>query len=708
MKKSLATAAFVAVCTGAASTFAAPPNVTGSDTLEAFTRALITGNCAGALAGGFGYSSGTGSPGPIIYVGGGSGVGQTDMLAANVAASGMYAAPMSRPLNSSGGGCAGNTTSEGIAVAADALAILVDSAASESCGGGHPARAESNGRPTTEQDTAADDSFADLRYSGAVAGSNITDWRHVLRLVYFGIPATIAPSEADAVELAGRDCNSTLRRDFTANYANLFQDGCTAGSCNNQPLKHAFRRGDTSGTTDTFISLLGAPAVLNSAGAPQRPFCNGLENEDLDPVRRTCTQDEQVCEANGTLGLVLPIVIPSLPGVAQADQPGTLYNADPTLGAAVITQFGPKFAPAPTCTAAPTNCPGCTAPTVNALRCSCEHPTPGNFPAGSAAALAYTWNLRYANNCWTGAKVTGTATRFGTVNGDDGVRDNSPAPWGTRTTALEAGKQRCCSVGGQAIVMDPRVLNLTLRNPTTGALISTRVPASPAFPAAPAFYRLHTNAFGRSAVARTTVGLTAANAICQKLDATRQIGCLVQQDAPILALNNSVTQGLKCSTGFAGFEAANSNLSDQAPTPFPAHAEPLALNAAVLGAGADPEVNNVVTSTGFLGTYALKRYLWLNSYAGFGNAPLVAPGSPNNPGTFQEAQFNLARCFANAVPGGSPTQNAIANVIDGEGFFPLPGGAKICRNMCALELATAGACNQPANLVSATSEFSPL
>ncbi|MEY4582849.1 MAG: hypothetical protein RL701_7552, partial [Pseudomonadota bacterium] len=411
---------------------------------------------------------------------------------------------------------------------------------------------------------------------------------------------------------------------------------------------------------------------------------------------------------NGTLGLVLPIVVPTLRNVQQGDQNRILYNANPADGAAAITQFGPKFAPAPTCTAAPTNCPGCTAPTVKALRCSCEHPTPGNFPAGSAAGLAYTWNLRYANNCWTGAKVTGTATRFGTVNGDDGVRDSSPGPWGTRTTALEAGKQRCCSVGGQAIVMDPRVLNLTLRDPTTGALISTRVPASPAFPAAPAFYRLHTNAFGRSAVARTTVGLTAANAICQKLDATRQIGCLVQQDAPILALNNSVTQGLKCSTGFAGFEAANSNLSDQAPTPFPAHAEPLALNAAVLGAGADPEVNNVVTSTGFLGTYALKRYLWLNSYAGFGNAPLVAPGSPNNPGTFQEAQFNLARCFANAVPGGSPTQNAIANVIDGEGFFPLPGGAKICRNMCALELATAGACNQPANLVSATSEFSPL
>jgi hypothetical protein len=252
-------------------------------------------------------------------------------------------------------------------------------------------------------------------------------------------------------------------------------------------------------------------------------------------------------------------------------------------------------------------------------------------------------------------------------------------------------------------------MNLALRNPTNGNLISTRIPANPAFPVPPAFYRIHTNAFGRSAVGRAAAQLTAANAICQKLDATRQIGCLVQQDTPIITAAGVVTNGLKCSVGFAGFEAANSNLVDQAPTPNPAHAEPLALNNGVLSPDkGDPEVGNVVNNLGFLGSYPFKRYLWLNSFVGFGNAPLVAPASASSPATFQEAQWNLARCFANAAPGGTPTQNAIANVIDGEGFFPLPGGAKICRNMCALELASVGACSQPANLAPALSEFSAL
>ncbi|MEY4582851.1 MAG: hypothetical protein RL701_7554, partial [Pseudomonadota bacterium] len=346
MKNLVAVVTFLAVGSVAAGAFgqpytvSEPPVLQGSDTLEAFTRALVDGSCADALAGGFQYplSPPLFEPTQLNFIGGGSTNGQTNMQTANVPTAGQYVAPMSRALNNSNNACSGNNMAEGIAFAADALAVLVDSGSSQGCGGGHPARAESSGRPTTEMDTSADDVFSDLRYSGTVAGASFTDWRHVLRLVYLGIPPNIAPSAPDASELAARDCNSTLRRDFTANYENVFQDGCAGGSaCATKPLKHAFRLGDTSGTTDMFLNFLSAPAVQSTSGAQQRPFCNGLEGEDLDPIRRSCTQDEQVCEANGTLGLVLPIVVPTLRNVQQGDQNRILYNANPADGAAAIT-----------------------------------------------------------------------------------------------------------------------------------------------------------------------------------------------------------------------------------------------------------------------------------------------------------------------------------------------------------------------------------
>src|SRR5262249_38133225 len=130
-------------------------------------------------------------------------------------------------------------------------------------------------------------------------------------------------------------------------YARLFENGCggsdSAPGCDTDPgvcwevslsdrehntqkpnslvstagVKHAYRRGDSSGTTDTFLSLLNAPASGTT------PFCNGAEKEDKAPIRRMCDQTEQVCEADGTLGLVLPIVVPT----SSSDR-NVLYNAE--------------------------------------------------------------------------------------------------------------------------------------------------------------------------------------------------------------------------------------------------------------------------------------------------------------------------------------------------------------------------------------------
>src|SRR6202008_4054029 len=57
---------------------------------------------------------------------------------------------------------------------------------------------------------------------------------------------------------------------------------------------------------------------------------NGLESEDRDPIRPPCSATEQVCEYDGTLGLVLPIVVPT-----NTNEPAALYNASNSADPAV-------------------------------------------------------------------------------------------------------------------------------------------------------------------------------------------------------------------------------------------------------------------------------------------------------------------------------------------------------------------------------------
>ncbi len=201
-----------------------------------------------------------------------------------------------------------------------------------------------------------------------------SDWRDVLRIVYAGqaahisaaacsdsdpsrIPSALggttpancgngavaAPEQCDdgntanfdgcssncTWEIANADrCNSDLRRELVSVWGNVFQGGCADPEC--AELRHAFRRDDASGTTDTFLTLLGLPA------ATSRTFCNGFEVEDLDPIRRACDVNEQACAAvpyanrganpnggtptggavnpavaGGDLGLVLAITMPA-------------------------------------------------------------------------------------------------------------------------------------------------------------------------------------------------------------------------------------------------------------------------------------------------------------------------------------------------------------------------------------------------------------
>ena len=107
------------------------------------------------------------------------------------------------------------------------------------------------------------------------------------------------------------DCLNPVRQALVDSYGTLFTEipdatnKCLSGTCGK--LRHAFRRDDLSGTTDTFVGLVGLVAIANPTKAlannqpyPDRqananPFCNGgpMPNNkgdtdylDLDPIRR--------------------------------------------------------------------------------------------------------------------------------------------------------------------------------------------------------------------------------------------------------------------------------------------------------------------------------------------------------------------------------------------------------------------------------------
>jgi hypothetical protein len=77
------------------------------------------------------------------------------------------------------------------------------------------------------------------------------------------------------------------------------------------PARHLYR-GSDAGATSLRIEL----------GLGSTPFCNGTDKQDNDPIRRSCDDKDEVCEKDGTLGLVLPIVVPHL------EATGLRYNTE--------------------------------------------------------------------------------------------------------------------------------------------------------------------------------------------------------------------------------------------------------------------------------------------------------------------------------------------------------------------------------------------
>ena len=137
-------------------------------------------------------------------------------------------------------------------------------------------------------------------------GSGLT-WQNILSILYSGYDLT-NPA-------AGNQCNSNARRALAADYASLFTG---SGIPANTPIRHIYRRGDATATAQLFIQLLGVPAA-------NRTWCNGTDFQDIDPIRRFALENDQVAEADGTLGLVLSIVVPTFSNTLA-----NLYTANGT------------------------------------------------------------------------------------------------------------------------------------------------------------------------------------------------------------------------------------------------------------------------------------------------------------------------------------------------------------------------------------------
>lgn len=318
-------------------TYASGLDLQGSDTLKHMTDHLLTTyptDCGG-------------DPNEIVYVGGGSSAGWSAMR------DGLQSiAPMSSRI--SGSKCTGyEATAAHYAHSLDALSVYrtqnnFADADDQICTDETEVRCEGVANETAGIVLKVRDvnGTSGINCPGCVDDDGdgvtddyvITDWKDVLGLAYFGLHhgGTTRDCNSDArYALAGLpaltptggyeplplDCSEDCWENF------FMQDpsvGCTDEKCNVN--WHIWRRGNASGTSETFAGFFGLK-VGN--------FCNGpSEEDDNDPIRRPVHPQEnipgklgmtfrystsaadctginmQTTDAVRTLGWLLPVVVP--------------------------------------------------------------------------------------------------------------------------------------------------------------------------------------------------------------------------------------------------------------------------------------------------------------------------------------------------------------------------------------------------------------
>jgi ABC-type phosphate transport system substrate-binding protein len=609
---------------------AVPLPLKGSDTLEQVTKDVISLCSLGAL---------------ISYIGGGSGTGQAAMTAGT-----QQMAPMSRELN----GTACTATAGQLLIGLDGISILTS----------NQLFGDSIDQTTDLTDNCSD--TIDGGLSLAVPGCTVADgcdasgnylfadWKDVMAVLYGGQNHTTATQLlATGLRNPARiNCASTVRQALVNNWTAVFRDSlldpqpCRATDC--LRLKHAFRRGDQSGTTDTFVTLVGLLAIppyttasasnlpVVDASATPNPFCNAGEAKmnkgdadylDLDPLRRIVDSD---LAANGRLGfeqVAQGYQAPSNPPLNQFIDD----RVEPP--AAVMADYSnsseANILPDPSITNSAALQKAALL-TRKGLGVVLPIEVPGNF---LDERVAY-----YSTVALSGEPVLCTPGKYAPSIADtrhpstalcpNGKNQPCLLPVNTDTAPVNFNCLTNAPVPVAAPLRDARVYNLLVvdttghyvrdnyinPNLTLSATIQARVIS--------AFYRLHISQV-------TNLGAPAPGINCKKFTSTEQIGCLVAASP--------------CSIGFAGREAVDNALN-------------IAMQVAGIKATA-PNVENLVNGSGGP-IYPLSRRLWVNALNGFSSVT--------------GDQQSLLRCFQGLTPG-VPLSD-IDLVVQHRNFVRVPAG----------------------------------
>jgi hypothetical protein len=608
---------------------AAPSPTTGllgSDTLNELIT-LIIAQCDSLTANPLvvDQAAVTSKPVNFPFTGGGSTGGETAMTGASASQS---VAPMSRAL-AGARACTVNSgkDAQNAAIALDALSILTGNVTCPTGGAANAAVHTTGGMlVVTDRDT-----ISGVQCPACGPGNNYTfnSFRDVLRILYAGVDHNSNPAS----------CGGDLRRSLVTILGNVLTN-CAGGSCPNG-LQFALRRGDRSGTSDTLLSLLGLPAIaFTGARVTATPFCNGVDSEDLDPIRVAATSSDAVsgrvlctvggdpndpssiCEGAGrTLGLVLPIVVPTNAAAAAVRYP----NSDP-----------------------------------NGQNMTCSRGVFGFTPIGRDAKRNATERF-----CPEGRAPLGTSCL---------APKSNTASVGFNCVNLANNLSPTAAAFPAALRPDGRVYNRYLRN-TNGTLI--RDPFNNQIVGA--YYR-------NFAGPPIDVNTKAAPPVCVEADSTTQIGCIVAKRS--------------CTVGFAGFGADNNYPSRTVTGAVPSNPAGVAAAVAVGGVrpllGTDTPPDVAVNIQG--GTYPLTRRLYFNSLFGglSTGATTGARATSGTPATaFSAGQKALTECTldskpafplngqvfgpdARVLPAPLPTSVTMLDyAVQLAGYFRLPGGPQV-------------------------------
>jgi len=629
MRKVIASS-FLAALGMSTAAHAAPLNLQGSDTLEDVTKDVINVCSLGTL---------------INYVGGGSGTGQAAMVAGT-----QQIAPMSRELNNT----ACTASASQLLIGLDGIAIV---AANQLIG-------DSTERTPDDTNDDCSDSVSggiSLAVPGCTAADGcttagtytFTSWKDVLAMIYGGQNHTTAAQlNANGTRNPARiNCAGAVRQALVNNWSQIFSDNgaepqsCRSSNCGR--LKHAFRRGDLSGTTDTFVGLVGLVPIppfttafagqlpTKDSAATANPFCNAGEavmNKgdsdylDLDPIRRIADSDfaanarlgfEQVAE-----GYQAPSNPPSTPFLDNRTDPAVGVLADFAVSQAQNILPDPAIANSVALQR-----------TALAARKGLGVVLPIEIPANYQDEIA-----AYFSTIPQGGEPTICSPgAFALSNVGTGIMcpdgSTSPCLLPVNISNPSVPNFNCLNnspVPAASPLRDARVYNLLVVSPTgkfvkdsytNPNLLAAGLSAVRQNRIVSAFFRLHVSQ--TDSLADFAPGIN-----CKKLTSTDQIGCLVSANP--------------CSIGFAGRESVD-DFTNMAIQVEGIRSTPATISRLVNGSAQPP--------------YPLARRLWVNALNGFGSVT--------------GDQRTLLQCFQGLRPG--VPQDLIDSIVAGRNFVSVPG-----------------------------------